>query len=820
MTFSITNLLNGGPVAGTATLTAGSGGVSNWTFTATPPPGTNTLFVQCEDASGNTATASETFFYEVLAPLTVRVTGSGTGAFNLTNGQMLDVGGNYTITAKPNASVFSNWTAAGVSSSAPTLPFVMRSNLILTANFLARQAPLVSISTPPANARTAAPVLTGQAQSSPVLPGVDPANVRLDTVRYWLTNSATGSVLSGAAVLTGGGSVSNWSITVNPLPGTNTLAVQCQDVSGGISSVATRSFFYEKPVVFTLLKAGNGAGSFKASTSVPGDIIPTNGAKLNVGQSYTITAVPDQSSSFSQWTSSTGAHSNQTTFSFIMEPGFALTATFSEIPPVVAISSPPANLRTTAVPAFQGTASGHFPVTNVFCTLGGSKGSALLTAGSGGLYHWSIALVPAAGDNTLTVYCADDHGNLSATVARKFFYEVPAALRVLKAGSGSGSFNGPTDGTLLNIGQTYKITALPDSSSLFSNWASSAGAASTSPDLSFVMQSNLVLTATFVTNFYPSVAGSYNGLFYRPSAVSGETSGMLENLVLQKTGVFSGKLLTAGTNYAFAGKLDAAGHAALPVGPLQLNLVLDRAAMQITGTVAGSTWESDLTADFAANTWASGEYTMFFASTADVSTNSPPGDGYALMTNHAGTVTLSGALADGTPCNESAPISRAGDVPVYVTLTNGGLLLGWVNLTNLQAPAPSNTLTWIKSPASAPARYTNGFADVLAVTGGVWFSAPAFSLPHGTLLISNPPLVLAFTNVAVSGNTLTNLGPFPTNSLTGSIDARSGLLTLLFDGGNGQATNKAWAALVESTTNAGGFFLTSSNAGAVTLRPN
>jgi uncharacterized repeat protein (TIGR03803 family) len=825
VTFSITNLLNGANVAGTATLTAGSGGVSNWSFTATPPPGTNTLFVQCEDASGNVSpTSSRTFFYEVPVSLTVRVTGSGTGSFNLTNGEMLDLGESYSITARPKASVFSHWTAGGVTSSAPTLPFVMGSNLILTANFLARQAPAVSIASPPANARTAAPVFSGTAQSSPVLPGVDPNNVRLDTVRYWLTNSAASSVLSGAAALTGGLAVSNWSFTVNPLPGTNTLAVQSHDVSGGVSSMVTRTFFYEKPVVFTLLKAGNGNGSFKAASSVSGDTVPTNGAMLNAGQSYTITAVPDQSSTFGRWISSSGAASNQATFSFIMEPGFALTATFLEIPPVVAISSPAANLRTAAIPVFKGTASGHFPITNVFCTLGNTNGSATLSAGSGTVSNWSVALVPAPGENTLTAFCVDAHGNPSATVSHKFFYEVPARLSVLKAGAGNGSFNGPADGTLLDIGETYKITAVPDTSSLFSNWVSSAGAgggvAGDSPVLSFVMQSNLVLTATFATNFYAAAAGSYNGLFYRSAAVSEETSGMVENLVLQKTGVFSGKLLTAGTNYHLAARLDASGRAAFPVGPLQLALALDSAALRITGTVAGSTWMSDLTADLAANVLPSAEYTLLFSPTANVSTNSPPGDGYALVASHAGMVTLSGALADGTRYNESVPVSRAGDVPVYASLTNNGLFLGWINLTNLQAAAPANTLTWIKARAPSPARYTNGFAHVLSVAGGVWEYPPAISLTGGTLILSNTAFLLDFTNVAVSGNALRNLGPFPTNSLTGSINPRTGLLTLVFDNGNGHATNIAWAALVQNTTNAGGFFLTPTNAGAVTLRPN
>jgi hypothetical protein len=332
------------------------------------------------------------------------------------------------------------------------------------------------------------------------------------------------------------------------------------------------------------------------------------------------------------------------------------------------------------------------------------------------------------------------------------------------------------------------------------------------------MQSNLVLTATFVTNSYAAAAGSYNGLFYRPAAVNEETSGMVENLVLQKTGVFTGKLLTAGTNYHFAGKLDASGQAAFPAGPLQLNLALNSAALQMTGTVAGPTWTSDLTADFAANVLPSAEYSAFFSPTANVSTNSPPGDGYALVTNHEGMATLSGALADGTHYNETVAVARTGDVPVYASLTSGGLLLGWMNLTNLQAAAPSNTLTWIKPRTASPARYTNGFTNVLSVAGSVW-ETPAISLTGGILIISNAALLLDFTNVAVSGNTLANSGPFPANSLTGSINPKSGLLTLVFDGGEGPATNIAWAALVRNTTNAGGFFLTASNAGAVIFRP-
>ena len=43
------------------------------------------------------------------------------------------------------------------------------------------------------------------------------------------------------------------------------------------------------------------------------------------------------------------------------------------------------------------------------------------------------------------------------------------------------------------------------------------------------------------------------------------------------------------------------------------------------------------------------EYTLLFAPSANAPANTPPGDGYALVTNHAGTVTFSGQLADSMP---------------------------------------------------------------------------------------------------------------------------------------------------------------------------
>ena len=96
--FSISSLLSGSNVTGVTALTPGIGGISKWSFMATPFPGTNILSVQSVDVLGNTSSnASETFFYEAPARLTVLKSGSGTGVFTITNGAMLNIGESYTI---------------------------------------------------------------------------------------------------------------------------------------------------------------------------------------------------------------------------------------------------------------------------------------------------------------------------------------------------------------------------------------------------------------------------------------------------------------------------------------------------------------------------------------------------------------------------------------------------------------------------------------------------------------------------------------------------------------------------------------------------
>lgn len=112
-------------------------GTNTWSATVTGLiPGPNTIRVRAFDTSGNqSTTAAITVTYAVVSPIAVSVgTGSGTISPNL-DGQLLDVGSTFTITAKPAAGqVFSNWTGSIIATTAK-LTFTMQSNMVLQANF-------------------------------------------------------------------------------------------------------------------------------------------------------------------------------------------------------------------------------------------------------------------------------------------------------------------------------------------------------------------------------------------------------------------------------------------------------------------------------------------------------------------------------------------------------------------------------------------------------------------------------------------------------------------------------------------------------------
>jgi len=342
----------------------------------------------------------------------------------------------------------------------------------------------------------------------------------------------------------------------------------------------------------------------------------------------------------------------------------------------------------------------------------------------------------------------------------------------------------------------------------------------------------LVLTVNFTSNYFLPLHGVFNGLFANTTAVAAESSGMLQSLSLGTNGVFTGRLVKAGTTYSFGGTWGVGGYYATNLGPasaaggpLKLSMYLDRVNQVITGTVSNTLWTANLLAEMAGSNLPSSEFTFLLTPPANAPSSIPPGDGYAAASNHLGTYTLSGYLADGAAITPAVPASSNGDLPIYATpYGNTGLLLGWINLNSVQAGSPTNSLTWMKKASRSYPPYTNGFTEVVTVQGGLWTNppahVPAIALPMGDLQLSNASLLINF-NVAISNtDAIVKLGTVPTNSLTGGmVTAKTGVFTFTFGTGVGRSTTAGQGILVQSQTNGGGYFLGTTNAGAISLTP-
>lgn len=100
-------------------------------------PGTNTIVFIAADTSGNLGTNTLVLFYSEKSPITLATNGVGS-ITGITNNQMLETGRSYLITAKPGVGqVFAGWVddTGTTLGRTPTLRFVMRPGLMLTASF-------------------------------------------------------------------------------------------------------------------------------------------------------------------------------------------------------------------------------------------------------------------------------------------------------------------------------------------------------------------------------------------------------------------------------------------------------------------------------------------------------------------------------------------------------------------------------------------------------------------------------------------------------------------------------------------------------------
>ena len=501
-----------------------------------------------------------------------------------------------------------------------------------------------------------------------------------------------------------------------------------------------------------------------------------------------------------------------------------LTMAREMVLPVVTITGgPAANARTTSpVVTFQGKASDNSGVAQIVYQVNG--GSFMPATGT---TAWSALVTNVPGTNTFVVKAIDGNTNESLAVTRKFVYVVTNGIVLITNAPGTGTIKASFTGTNLEVGRSYTVTATAKAGFLFSNWSGTIS--SNSAALNFIMQSNMVLSANFMTNPFSAIKGGYNVLFYETNAA--EQSSGFATLTLTDSGAYSGQVMINGGTFPVAGSFDLTGNSQATVtraktnaltALLQLNLgSLDD---KIAGTVSDGVWKSPLsgyrsvfneTTNKATNFVVS--YTMAIPGGGDVG-----GDGYAtLMIDAAGMIRMVGKLGEGTSISQSASVSKDGRWPLYVSLYAGtGSVLGWINFSNQPASVLGGSVNWIK-PAQATTLYPTAFSETTTVVGSS-FHTPSVSTSllvsfgNGSVILSGGNLSVGITNSATINPT--SIIVSSTNHVTLTLNRTSGLISGSFTHPDLHKVETLTGVILQEQDMGRGFFIGTNQSGSFLLQ--
>jgi hypothetical protein len=156
-----------------------------------------------------------------------------------------------------------------------------------------------------------------------------------------------------------------------------------------------------------------------------GSISPNdNGALLQIGQTFKLTATPASGFIFTNWVISTnwigGAIVGKTNLQLMMVSNLTLEANFVDVTrPTVTITAPTAGQKMpSAIAAVTGTATDNWKVAGVWYQLNG--GTWLLAPTTNHWTNWSRTVTLIAGTNTVKAYALDLGGNYSLTNSVSF----------------------------------------------------------------------------------------------------------------------------------------------------------------------------------------------------------------------------------------------------------------------------------------------------------------------------------------------------------------------------------------------------------------
>ncbi len=454
----------------------------------------------------------------------------------------------------------------------------------------------------------------------------------------------------------------------------------------------------------------------------------------------------------------------------------------------------------------------------------------------------TIEFRPISGWNTPANQTVAIAAGATSTIAASYTVATRGeTARLVVGANGLGVVSPNYNGKLLQIGNAYAIVALPGRNQMFSNWMGGApqplSVLSSNSELKFIMQSNLVLQANFVTNLFLAAAGSYNGLFAPADMQRAQGNSGFFTFQLGIGGAFSGRLLLASNALPLTGRFDVAGAARVlsterDKKTLITTLQLDIANQAVNGTVSDGTFTAQLLGDMdifgpgnKATNYA-GRYTLIIQGANDPSVG-PYGTSYAAVSvNTFGIVTLAGSLADGTPISQSSILSKDGYWPMYLPLYNGGeSLWGWNYLSN-RAIVSAPLTSWIKSTnSSKTALYRSGFTNQQAALTGSYYdpsAAPLLNFTNGEVLLEGGGLPLPITvDITLARNDAIIVAKAEnTNRLTLQINKTTVIVVGSFiDPAISRQPIRLTGALRQSQDSAAGYFPAFGQSGSFLLQP-
>ncbi|HUD46923.1 MAG TPA: hypothetical protein VMR33_08835 [Candidatus Baltobacteraceae bacterium] len=405
--------------------------------------------------------------------------------------------------------------------------------------------------------------------------------------------------------------------------------------------------------------------------------------------------------------------------------GLLSSSARGQVPHRPSIQFPANNTRvTTNQITVSGTTKPGSGVTSVQYTIDGNGPITATQLNDKNWNNWEAAVPLMVGSNRFQVW-ADGPGGASISNSANYFMVVTNSIAILTFGKGAETPN--LNGKELVIDKDYKILAVPDNGQFFAGWTGSVTSAE--PKLTFLMQSNMHLIATFVPNPFTTnnLTGLYGGLFWDTNNPSETNAGLL-TMTLADDGNFGGQISVDGGVVPFDGRFDTNGAAQLSLhrytrAELTVSLALDLNGVNgLTGTVASvgtngsgafaATLEAyrELDADHIPRDFG-GNYTVAMNGAGNGNpSNAPQGFSYGTASvGSGGHVNLHLFLSDGTTAITSGDLTGNGYLPLYVSLYAGrGSALGWIAFTNGR-PTTNYEIFWFKEPVAGDT-YVGGFS--------------------------------------------------------------------------------------------------------------